>query len=413
MNILFVHQNFPGQFKFLAPALAAAGHGVTALALRQGGVLSWNGVRLVPYQPRRGSTRGIHPWVADFETKVIRGEACLRAAQALASGGYRPDVIVAHPGWGESLFLKDLWPQARLGIYAEYYHHLGGDADFDPEFPVDALELGCRLRLKNQNMRLHLDVADRVLAPTRWQADSFPPPIRARIEVIHEGVDTVSLVPDAQARLDLDEGVSLGRDDEVLTLVCRNLEPYRGFHIFMRALPQLLATRPGLHVLVVGGDGSSYGPPPAGGGTWRQCLIDELRPAIADADWARVHFLGRIPYPRYVSVLQVSTVHAYLTYPFVLSWSLLEAMGTGCAIVASDTGPVREVVEDGVNGRLVNFFDPVALAAAINRLLDDPVAQEELGRCARRLVVERYDLTSVCLPRQLAWVAALGAGSSG
>lgn len=413
LKILFVHQNFPGQFKHLAPALVASGHEVTALAIRQGGEIRWNGVRLLPYRPRRGSTPGIHPWVTDFETKVIRGEACLAAARRLASQGYAPDVIIAHPGWGESLFLKELWPHARLGIYAEYFHRQGGDADFDPEFPVDSLELACRLRIKNLNMSLHLDAADALLSPTSWQADSFPERHRERISVIHEGIDTDALRPDLQARFDLGNGRSVGRSDEVLTFVSRNLEPYRGYHIFMRALPRLLAARPRLSVIIVGGEGSSYGPPPVGGGTWRQHFVDEVRPLVKDDAWARVHFLGRIPYASYCRLLQVSSVHAYLTYPFVLSWSLLEAMSTGCTLVASDTGPVREVITDDQHGRLVDFFDHERLANQVASLLEDDATRARLSREARRRAVENFDLRSICLPMQMAWVDVLAENASG
>jgi glycosyltransferase involved in cell wall biosynthesis len=418
MKILFIHQNFPGQFKHLAPALVARGHEVAALAWgKQGEEADWQGVCVVRYASARGTSKEVHPWLADMETKVIRGEACLAAARRLHAGGFQPDVIVAHPGWGESLFMKTLWPQARLGIYCEFFYAAdGADVGFDPEFaPQDALADRCRLELKNLNNLAHFEVADAGLSPTGWQAQTFPARFRQRMTVVHDGIDTARLRPNAQASIQISTktgpGIRLTRDDEVITFVNRNLEPYRGFHVFMRALPQILRARPRARVLIVGGTGVSYGSRPKpqvhGADTWRDVFVREVRPRIPDADWARVHFAGHVPYEHFVPMLQVSTVHVYLTYPFVLSWSLLEAMSIGCAIVGSDTAPVREVIEDGVTGRLVDFFDPAQLAHRVCALLDAPDERARLGAAARERAVAGYDLHTVCLPRQLAWVEGL------
>lgn len=416
MNILLIHQNFPGQFKFLAPALVQRGHRVVAMPMKREAPSTWQGVEVRPYMPQRGSTPAIHPWVADFETKTIRAEACFRAALALRAEGFTPDIIVAHHGWGESLFLKDVWPAARMGVYGEFfYRQEGADSGFDPEFPSRDEGDRCRLRLKNLNNLLHFELADAGLSPTRWQADTFPEPFRSRITVAHDGIDTPALKPrpDAKLALALPSGQRrvFTRDDEVITFVNRNLEPYRGFHTFMRSLPQLLAARPKAQVLLVGGDQVSYGAAPRaevhGAASWREVFTREVRPQIPDRDWARVHFLGHLPYEAFTTLLQVSRVHVYLTYPFVLSWSLIEAMSIGCAIVGSDTPPVREVIEHDVTGRLVDFFSPADLCAAVCGLLDDPQARERLGRAARALAVERYDLQSVCLPQQLAWVESI------
>ena len=408
MKILFIHQNFPGQFKFLAPALAKAGHEVVAMTMQKVQPGAWQGVRLVPYTAERGSTPKVHPWVSDFETKVIRGEACFRAALALRAQGFTPDVIVAHHGWGESLFLKDVWPQARLGVYCEFFYHAqGADTGFDPEFPAHDEGEVCRLRLKNLNNLLHFETADAGISPTRWQASTFPEPFRSRITVVHDGIDTNALMPNPQVSLTLNGQLKLTRDDEVVTFVNRNLEPYRGYHVFMRALPQILAQRPRARVLIVGGDDVSYGARPPDGRKWRDIFAAEVRPRISDADWARVHFLGNLAYPAFVALLQLSRVHVYLTYPFVLSWSLLEAMSVGCTIVASDTAPLHEAIEHDVTGRLVDFFDGDALAAQVCELLDDSAAAQRLSAAARRFACSTYDLQSVCLPRQMDWVTGL------
>lgn len=410
MNLLFVHQNFPGQFKHLAPALASAGHRVLAMTMREARERFWNGVELVPYGLSRSSTPGIHPWVVDWETKVIRGEACYRDALRLKASGFMPDAIVAHPGWGESLFLKEVWPQARLGMYSEFfYHRHGADVGFDPEFPVIDEGEVCRIRLKNLNHLAHFALADAGLSPTHWQASTFPEPFRSRITVVHDGIDTQAMRPRADAALTLNGSLRLGRGDEIITFVNRNLEPLRGYHVFMRALPELLRRRPRARVLLVGGNDVSYGLRPEGGRSWTEIYAAEARARISDADWSRVHFLGHVAYEHFTLLLQLSTVHVYLTYPFVLSWSLLEAMSVGCAIVASDTQPVREAIRHGDTGRLVDFFDAAGLADEVCDLLADPGERARLGARARVFAQEHYDLRAVCLPRQMQWVRELAA----
>lgn len=408
MNILFIHQNFPGQFKFLAPALVQQGHKVVAMTMQTVKASEWQGVKLLSYTASRGTTANMHPWVSDFETKTIRGEACFRAALQLKAQGFSPDVIIAHPGWGESLFLKDIWPQAKLGIYCEFYYHPeGADVGFDPEFPAKDVGDVCRLRLKNLNNLLHFEVADAGISPTHWQASTFPEPFRSKITVVHDGIDTEVLAPNPNVSLTLNGNIALTKTDEVLTFVNRNLEPYRGYHIFMRALPEILKRRPNARILIVGSDDVSYGARPDNNLKWKDIFAGEIRPQVSDADWARVHFLGNVPYEHFIPLLQLSTVHIYLTYPFVLSWSLLEAMSIGCAIIASNTQPVREAISDGDTGRLIDFFDSNGLANEVCSLLDDPIARQELGSNARAFAKANYDLKTICLPRQLQWVEAL------
>jgi glycosyltransferase involved in cell wall biosynthesis len=405
MNILFIHQNFPGQFKHLAPALVARGHFVLAMTMQNNAIQEWKGVRLVKYQPQRGSTNSIHPWVSDFETKTIRGEACYFAAIQLRDEGFYPDLIVAHPGWGESLFLKEIWPEAKLAIYCEfYYRRHGADVGFDPEFPSNDEGESCRLRLKNVNNLLHFDIAQAGISPTQWQASTFPEPFRSKITVIHDGIDTDEVSPNPNVRLTLNRNIHLTRDDEIITFVNRNLEPYRGYHIFMRALPELLQKRPKARVLIVGGDDVSYGARSKSGEKWKDIFIKEVKEQITASDWARVHFLGNIPYRQFIPLLQISTVHLYLTYPFVLSWSLLEAMSAGCAIVASDTQPLHEAILDGKTGLLVDFFNHGKLVEKVCHLMDHPEERSRLGRNARLFAIQNFDLKTVCLPRQILWV---------
>ena len=408
MKILFIHQNFPGQYKHLAPLLASKGHQCVALTLRVKEATSWNGVRVLPYSlPDRGGQK-VHPWIIDLDTKVTRGEACYHAAMRLREQGFIPDLILGHHGWGEPMFLRDVWPEARLALYCELYHLSGyPHLHFDPEFEKPSDTAALRIRLKNLNNHIHFPLADAGISPTEFQADTFPAPFRDRITVSHDGIDTTTARPDPDVRLTIEGQVDVTRDDEVITFVNRNLEPYRGYHRFMRALPDLLKERPNAKILIVGGDDVSYGGRPPKGQTWKQIFIDEVRGRIPTPDWERVHFLGRIPYDQFLRLLQVSRVHVYLTYPFVLSWSLMESMACGAAIVASDVAPVREVISHDRTGRLVDFFDGDAMVAEICDLLEDADARTRLGAEARKLMVEQYDLNSICLPRQLEWVSGV------
>jgi glycosyltransferase involved in cell wall biosynthesis len=401
-KILIIHQNFPGQFKHLYPELARH-HDVVGLTINAHQPTA--PIRLVQYRPKRGSTQGIHPWVSDLETKVIRAEAAYEIMLDLRENGFTPDLVLAHPGWGESLFIKEVWPSARLAVYCEFFYHLqGADVGFDPEFEVPDVGQGPRLKIKNVNMRLHMDMADAGLAPTQWQASVFPEDFRSKITVIHDGVDTASIAPNPDVSLVLGRIGRIDRSDEIITFVNRNLEPMRGCHQFIRALPELMRLRPKARILIVGGDSVSYGKKPEDGKTWKQIFMDEVRNSV---DLSRIHFLGMVDHQRFVQLLQISTVHVYLTYPFVLSWSLIEAMSAGCAIVASKTKPLEEVLFDQENGVLTDFFDPQALAEKVAALSADPEKRQRLGSAARAFAIKHYDLNSVCLPRQLVWVESL------
>jgi glycosyltransferase involved in cell wall biosynthesis len=406
MKVLFVHQNFPGQFRFTASALARDGHEVAALCINEPGYPT-PGVRVVRYAPQRGSTREIHPLAADFETKIIRGEAAASAAVALRRGGFSPDVIVAHPGWGEHMFLKDVWPRARMLLFLEFHYRAeGADYGFDPEFKQDTLAGRARLRVKNANLLVGLEAMDWGLSPTHWQKSNLPEAFQDKVSVIFDGIDTGLIAPDPAAEFPLPDGRVAKAGDEVLTFVNRNLEPYRGFHVFMRALPAIQKARPGAVTLIVGGDEVSYGAKPRQGGGWKDVMLGELEGKL---DLSRIHFLGRIPYASYRRLIQVSRVHAYLTYPFVLSWSMLESMAAECLVVASSTEPVREAIRTGETGILVDFFDVADWSRKIARALEKPHEYTEMRRAARRTIVERYDLETVCLPEQLKLIRRVAA----
>jgi glycosyltransferase involved in cell wall biosynthesis len=404
MRVLFVHQNFPGQFRHLAKGLADAGNEVRAVAIspRQ----SIAGVEIDRYSPTRSSTRGIHPWAVDFETKTIRAEACARKMLELRAAGFAPDLVIGHPGWGETWLLDQVWPSARLLCLQEF--HYGADLDFDPEFPSHGQE-GCfRFQIKNYCLLPGLDNMDWGMSPTAWQRAQFPERYRERISVAFEGIDTDAVCPKAVGALDLGTPpVHLERGEEIVTFVNRNLEPYRGYHVFMRSLPRLLALRPRARVVIVGGDEIGYGSAPPSG-TWRERYLAEVRDRI---DLGRVHFVGKVPYGVLLDLFRIATCHVYFTYPFVLSWSMLEAMSTGALVVGSRTGPVEEVIVDGENGLLVDFFDHEGLAARVAEVLAAPARFEPLRERARRTVLDRYALAH-CLPRQIAIASAVREGAA-
>lgn len=404
MKILFIHQNFPGQFLHLAPALQHRGHQV--LALTDAGNKRAPKVRVLRYQTP-GPTHLAGNLGRSYSEAAERGWMVARACRALRDRhGYHPDVIFAHSGWGETLFLRDIWPDAKLLIYAELmYQTRGQDVGFDPEISPDSDEARVRTTARSAHLIQSLVQADAALSPTTFQASTFPPELRHKITVIHDGVNTDLVRPDPKAVLTLPDGRHLHAGDEVLSYVARSLEPYRGFHRLMHALPAVMASRPQAQIVLIGGDGVSYGSAPKDSPNWRSKLLAELEGRL---DLDRIHFLGRVRYAEYLSLLQVSRVHCYLTYPFVLSWSLIEAMAAGCYIVGSDTAPVQEVIRDGKNGRLVDFFDQQGLEQALIKGLSGDPDADHLRHSAREVAVQNYDAARRTLPNLIDWIESFG-----
>lgn len=395
MKILFVHQNMPGQFKHLAPVLVRAGHEVAFITKRTDTTIE--GIRHIAYQPTRSAHASTHHYLRLFENSVLHGQQVVRKCQDLLSEGFVPDLIVAHPGWGESLFIKEMFARSPLVSYCEFfYSSRGADVGFDPDDPP-TLDTVCRTRARNAHLILSLDAADHGWSPTEWQRSRHPAVYQPKIRTIFDGIDTQVVKPDANASFALPDGRVLTRSDEVITYVARNLEPYRGFPTFIRALPGVLRRRPRARIVIVGGDEVSYGAPPKGGGTWREAMLAEVPLPLE-----RVHFVGKLPYRTYLSLLQVSSVHVYLTYPFVLSWSFMEAMAAECLIVGSRTAPVAEVLRHGENGLFTDFFDHGRVATDIEAALEHP-DRSRLKKAARETILDHYDLAT-CLPKQLGFL---------
>jgi len=398
MRLLVIHQNFPGQFRHLMAAWSRQ-PGWQVIGLGRDSAPGMPDVKWFKYRLHRSAHKQQHHYLRQMENAVLHGQAVARALMKLKAKGFTPHVILAHPGWGETLYAKDVFPDAKLIHFCEWFYGVDADFDFDPEFPP-SFDDRARIRSWNALHLLNLENCDAGVTPTRWQWSRHPEAYRDKIRVVHEGIDVDGLAPPwansahgadpggpdvgrASARqspsiereemdlaigrlkpalpaLRLPSGHTFHAGDPVITYVARNLEPYRGFHSFMRALEIVQKQHKHCHALIVGGDDVSYGQRPKDAKHWREKMLREVK-----LDPERTHFLGRVPYETYKQVLQVSAAHVYLTYPFVLSWSMLEAMASGCLVIGSRTPPVEEVIRDGENGVLVDFFDRKGLAETL------------------------------------------------
>ncbi|MHC5857117.1 glycosyltransferase family 4 protein [Nostoc sp.] len=400
MKILFLHPNFPSQFRNLAIVLGKdPNYQVVFGTNRREGEIP--GVYKAIYTPSREAAPQTHHYVRNLENAVLTAQAVYRVGEKLKAEGFVPDIVYGHSGWGPTLFMKDVFPKAELLCYFEWFYHAhGSDADFDPNEPLNADD-ECRIRVKNAPILTDLYSCDRGLSPTNWQRQQFPKEYHRKLTVIHDGVDTQYFVPKPGAKLVLPRiNLDLSHVEELVTYVARGMEPYRGFPQFMETVALLQQRRPKCHVVVVGEDRVAYGKNLPDGKTYKQLMLEKL-----SLDLSRLHFTDRLPYNEYLQVLQASYAHVYLTRPFVLSWSMLEVMAAGCLLVASKTSPVLEVVQDGVNGLLVDFFSPDNIANRVEEALNNPQEMSAIRANARETILKRYDLAKL-LPQHLQWMFA-------
>ncbi len=406
MRLLFLHPNMPGQYKHLAVELARRpGHQVVFLTeARVDRTLP--GVKKITYQPPAKDESGVHRYVRPLQRSAYLSQELFRLCRRLKQGGFTPDVIIGHLGWGQGLYLKDVYPDTPILSFFEYFY--GVDHTGSNFLPGEELDMDAQARTRTLNAQhlLNLTYSDWGITPTYFQYLRHPPEWRSKMSLLHDGVDTEAVRPATTRR-----GVQFGENgpsfkpgDEVVTYVSRNFEPFRGFPTFMRAAEILLKKRPNCRIVCIGSDEVSYGRKLPPGVHYRQLMRQEV-----DLDPERIHFVGRLPHAQMVRMMQLSAAHIYLTVPFVLSWSMLEAMAAGCLIIGSDTPPVREVIEDGVNGLLTDFFDAEALADKVADAIEKPGNYVELRRAARRTVLERYALDRL-LPFHIGLVEDLANG---
>lgn len=380
MRILISHCTYPSQFRRLAPALVAAGHEVVFLHQSK----EWHapdpdGVTLVAYATARiKEPEHCHPYLRRLESAVCQGQAAYRAARALHEEGFQPDLILSHAGFGAGLYLGDAFPKAkRISLFEWYYNAFGSDVDFLQKGVVEADR---QLRLRSWNAQLLLELADcdAAVVPTAWQRQQFPEALRSQLTLIHEGVDVELLGELRVNKPTPPPWLPQGNGVEVVSYVSRGFEAYRGFPQAMEALALLQRKRPQAHVFIAGSDSVCYGQERSDGRSWGQWAKDEC-----GLDPARTHWLGALGTEDYHALLAYTQAHLYLTIPFVLSWSLLEAMATGCAITASATAPVEELIETENEGLLANFWKPEAIAEQLARLLGDRPLALALGARAK------------------------------
>ena len=383
MRFLLIHQNFPGQFRQLAPYLQRKGHELVGICSHQRS--SDAGFRILRYEePKLSKGRGTSKDLADevFERAPAVAQLCAQ----LAAEGWRPDCIAAHTGWGETLAIREVWPDVPQVLWPELWvRPLHGGSGVDPILPPPTLHQKLEQLGRNTFTRAALTQAQAWVLPTRHQANSFPAEFQdERMHVVHEGINTTLACPNPKVTYEV-RGVPISRDVPTITFVNRNLERLRGFDLFMRALPAVMASNSSVRVLIVGDDERGYGAAHPSGRPLRSVMLEELSGQL---DLSRIHFLGRIPHPHLIGILQASWVHVYLSYPFVMGWSLLEAMACGCSIVGSQGDPVQEAIRDGVEGLLVPMDKPNLLAEKILFLLDDPQVRNRFSMAARQRALD-------------------------
>ncbi len=399
MKILFLHRNFPAQFKHLALELAKDKNNEVVFVTNNLETKTFGGIKKYTYKLKRKVPNNCHRYLRFYEESIIHGQSAAEVLISLQKQGFKPDVIFGH-SWGASLFAKEIFPDVPYVAHIEwYYNPVNSDVDFGGK--VLDIDAKASLKIKNSHILQDLVSCDWGISPTQWQKSQIPKIFRDKIKVIHEGIDTDFCRPNKNVKFKIpDTDIVLTKKDEVLTYATRGMEEYRGFPEFMKAASILMKQRPNLRVLIGGEDRICYGAH-LKNDTYKQKMLREL-----EFDESRLHFVGSLPYNEYVKLLQVSSCHVYLTYPFVLSWSFLEAMSVGCPIVASDTPPVIEVMQNKFSGLLVDFFDIDGIVNRVNELIDNPKKYELLGENAREFVVKNYDL-KMLLPKQIEFLKSI------
>lgn len=346
------------------------------------------GYRVMRYGRKQRPAKKTHPYLASTETAILNGQGLARTAIKLRAGGFRPDVIVAHSGWGSGSFAKSVWPDAKLVQYLEWWYHYPPTDSLPDAGSKWSEDKSAETLCRNFPFILDTQSADLILTPTEFQREQIPEWVNVPVKIIHDGVDTEAFHPHRKGDRRFTHP-GLPDDAPIVTYATRGMEPMRGFPEFMRDLGRILRDNPRAHAVIAGTDTCHYGPPPSKGDTWKAKALRENEP-----DLSRVHFVGRLPMSRYRQLLRRSNVHVYLTRPFVVSWSLLDAMSTGCPLVVSNTPPVREIAIDGTACR-VDHETAGEIASAVNLCLADRAAACDAGNRARANVISNYSMPFV------------------
>lgn len=399
MKILFLHRSFPSQFKFLAIALSVDPNS-SVMFITNDKETELDGITKYVYDVPDQGASDCHPYLKSFERDILHGQAAAKVALGLKKQGIKPDIIVGH-SWGTSLFIKEVFPDVPFICYFEWFNKTENSiADFDGKEPTAIKTINEKAMLKCNNTRVLADLCncDGAMSPTNWQKSQFPKEFQDKIKVIYDGVDTHLCKPDENASfLIKDKNLTLTAKDEVITYATRGLEPIRGFPQFMEAVEKLLVSRPNAHFVIAGKDAVTYGQK-LEKGTYKELMLSKF-----NIDLKRVHFVDKLPYEEYLKLLQISSVHIYLTYPFILSWSFIDAMSVGCCIVSSKTPPVMEVMEDNKNGLLVDFFNVGELVNKVEYALNHKAEMQVLRNNARQTIIEKYSM-DICLPEQIMYI---------
>lgn len=398
MNILFLHRNFPAQFRHIVPAFANnPENNVVFITNNDTGIIK--NVKKAVYKLKRTVPDNCHRYLRFMEESVIHAQATAEAAIAVKNTGFVPDIIYGHT-WGQTMYMKDVFPDVPLLCYFEWFYNINGaDVGFDGIKPD--IDDAAKLRTKNAHLLIDLYSCDYGISPTKFQASQFPKEFQNKIKILHDGVDTDFCCPDENATFTVKEkNLTLSANDEVVTYATRGMEAYRGFPEFMKAAERLLKKRPNLHIVIAGEDRVCYGSKLAGT-TYKQLMLKNL-----DLDLNRLHFVGALPFYEYVNLLRISSAHVYLTYPFVCSWSMLDSMSCACPLIASNTAPVTEFVKDGENGLLFDFYDIDEQVTKIEFALDNKSLMKPVRENARRTIVENYALKDL-LPEHIKYIKSI------
>lgn len=386
MKILFLHRNFPAQFRHLATHLAKDKNNQVVFLTNRKDSPSLPGITKVLYGLHREVKPETHHYLRFTEEAILHGQGALRSAIALRRRGFIPDVIIGH-SWGPVSFMREVFPESKLIAHIEWFYNAkNSDIDFVSTPQIDTL---AKTRYKNSHLLVDLYTCDRAITPTSWQLQQIPEEFHKKIEVVHEGIDTNFFKPDENAIFEIN-GRKFTRQDEIITYATRGMEPYRGFPQFMEAVSTIQKQRPNCHIIIAGEDRVCYGAKLPEGQTFKKLMLEKY-----DYEMERLHFAGSLPYIQYLRLLQITSAHVYLTYPFVLSWSMLEAMACGAAVLGSVTPPVLEVIKNEYNGLLFDFFKPDEIVEKINFVLDNRDKLSHLGINARKTIVDNYELSKM------------------